>query len=186
MKRKPHSRRTRTTTKSVLRLPDLEHAKAAVLNSLTSPDAQRGYRHASRKAVPPGEQSRKDMGRWHDGEGGLAHCEGIRQAHRRGEVGAARSATDLCSALPCFGRRVGANPISFGGTFRCKRPNATLAANSGFDQPSMIALASSRILELGVELWKSCRQSCSYRHGETVSDAAPPWNYCKQGSWRAL
>ena len=46
MKRKPHSRRTRTTTKSVLRLPDLKHAKAAVLNSLTSPDAQRGYRHA--------------------------------------------------------------------------------------------------------------------------------------------
>ena len=46
MKRKPHSRRKRTTTKSVLRLPDLEHAKAAVLNSLTSPDAQRGYRHA--------------------------------------------------------------------------------------------------------------------------------------------
>src|SRR5437762_3438663 len=46
MNRKPHSRRKRTTTKSVLRLPDLEHAKAAVLNSLTSPDAQRGYRHA--------------------------------------------------------------------------------------------------------------------------------------------
>ena len=41
MKRKPYSRRKRTTTKSVLRLPDLEHAKAAVLNSLTSPDAQR-------------------------------------------------------------------------------------------------------------------------------------------------
>ena len=35
------------------------------------------------------------MGRWHDGEGGLAHCEGIRQAHRSGEVGAARSET-LC------------------------------------------------------------------------------------------
>jgi site-specific recombinase XerD len=46
MKRKPHSRRKHTVTKSVLRLPDLEHAKAAVLNSLTSPDAQRGYRHA--------------------------------------------------------------------------------------------------------------------------------------------
>src|SRR5207245_6286645 len=46
MKRKPHSRRKRTTTKSVLRLPDLKHAKTAVLNSLTSPDAQRGYRHA--------------------------------------------------------------------------------------------------------------------------------------------
>ena len=46
MMRKPYSRRKRTTTKSVLRLPDLEHAKAAVLNSLTSPDAQRGYRQA--------------------------------------------------------------------------------------------------------------------------------------------
>src|SRR5258706_6748535 len=46
MKRKPYSRRKRTTTKSVLRLPDLEHAKAAVLNGLTSLDAQRGYRHA--------------------------------------------------------------------------------------------------------------------------------------------
>src|SRR5438477_8499900 len=46
MKRKPHSRTKRTTTKSVLRLPDLEHAKNAVLNSLTTPDARRGYRHA--------------------------------------------------------------------------------------------------------------------------------------------
>src|SRR5512140_3283990 len=46
MKRKPHIRTKRTTTKSVLRLPDLEHAKTAVLNSLTSLDAQRGYRHA--------------------------------------------------------------------------------------------------------------------------------------------
>src|SRR5256885_16459595 len=46
MKQKPYSRRKRTTTKSVLRLPDLEHAKVAVLNSLTSLDAQRGYRHA--------------------------------------------------------------------------------------------------------------------------------------------
>src|SRR3989454_12010658 len=46
MKQKPYSRKKRTTTKSVLRLPDLEHAKAAVLSSLTSLDAQRGYRHA--------------------------------------------------------------------------------------------------------------------------------------------
>ena len=46
MKRKPHTRTKRTTTKSVLRLPDLEHAKTAVLNSLTSRDAQRGYRHS--------------------------------------------------------------------------------------------------------------------------------------------
>ena len=32
-------------------LPDLEHAKAAVLNSLTSQDAQRGYRHAIDESV---------------------------------------------------------------------------------------------------------------------------------------
>jgi hypothetical protein len=46
MKHRQVSRRKRGTTKSVLRLLDLEHAKSAVLNSLTSPDAQRGYRHA--------------------------------------------------------------------------------------------------------------------------------------------
>ena len=39
MKQKPSSRRRRSSTKSVLRLPDLEHAKAAVLNSLNSADA---------------------------------------------------------------------------------------------------------------------------------------------------
>src|SRR5690242_18919962 len=32
--------------KTVLRLPDLDQAKSAVLNSLSSIDAQRGYRHA--------------------------------------------------------------------------------------------------------------------------------------------
>jgi len=32
--------------KPSLRLPDLEVAKSAVLNSLSCPDAQRGYRHA--------------------------------------------------------------------------------------------------------------------------------------------
>jgi len=46
MKQKQSSRRRRSSTKSVLRLPDLEHAKTAVLNSLNSADAKRGYRHA--------------------------------------------------------------------------------------------------------------------------------------------
>jgi hypothetical protein len=46
MKQKPSSRRKRISTKSILRLLDLEHAKAAVLNSLNSADAKRGYRHA--------------------------------------------------------------------------------------------------------------------------------------------
>ena len=45
MKRKPH-RKERRSAKSILRLPDLEAAKSAVLNSLSCPDAQRGYRHA--------------------------------------------------------------------------------------------------------------------------------------------
>jgi len=39
-------RRTKRATESVQRLPDLEHAKNGVSNSLKSRDAQRGYRHA--------------------------------------------------------------------------------------------------------------------------------------------
>ena len=35
-----------TMRKAILRLPDLDHAKTPVLNSLTCPEAQRGYRHA--------------------------------------------------------------------------------------------------------------------------------------------
>jgi hypothetical protein len=46
MKQKPSSRRRRNSTRSILPLPDLEHAKAAVLNSLDSTDGKRGYRHA--------------------------------------------------------------------------------------------------------------------------------------------
>src|SRR5262245_38736698 len=46
MKQKTRNRRKLSTPKSILRLPDLEAAKSAVLNSLSCPDAQRGYRHA--------------------------------------------------------------------------------------------------------------------------------------------
>src|SRR5690242_678888 len=46
MNKKHRLSKKRNGIKSVLRLPDLEHAKAAVLNTLTSSDAQRGYRHA--------------------------------------------------------------------------------------------------------------------------------------------
>jgi hypothetical protein len=45
--KQPRSRVNRQKAKTVLRLPDLEHAKAAVPNSLTSADAQHGYRHAN-------------------------------------------------------------------------------------------------------------------------------------------
>ena len=39
-------KRSRSKPKTVLRLPDLDQAKSAVLNSLSSVDAQRGYRDA--------------------------------------------------------------------------------------------------------------------------------------------
>ena len=42
----PKNRRTHATPKAVLKLPDLDQAKSALLTSLSSPDAQRGYRHA--------------------------------------------------------------------------------------------------------------------------------------------
>lgn len=45
--RKQHPRkRRRTAPKAVLRLPDLDQAESGILNSLTSVDAQHGYRHA--------------------------------------------------------------------------------------------------------------------------------------------
>jgi hypothetical protein len=40
MSGKPAAKRTRPKSKTFLRLPDLDQAKAAVLNSLTSADAQ--------------------------------------------------------------------------------------------------------------------------------------------------
>src|SRR5262249_17685298 len=46
MKPKPRCKAKRANPKSILRLPDLEVAKSAVINGLSCPDAQRGYRHA--------------------------------------------------------------------------------------------------------------------------------------------
>ena len=51
MSRKPASKRTRLKPKAVLCLSDLDQAKSAVLNSLTSADAQRGYGHAIEEFV---------------------------------------------------------------------------------------------------------------------------------------
>src|SRR6516165_5491275 len=88
------------------------------------------------------------MGRGHDGKGGLAHSEGVCEDHWCRQISAARSASDLCSALPCFGRGAGADPISFGARLRSNH-RTVLCASNGFDQQSMTALASSRILKLG-------------------------------------
>ncbi len=46
MKKKTPCKRKSSNAKSNLRLPDLEVAKTAVINSLSCPDARRGYRHA--------------------------------------------------------------------------------------------------------------------------------------------
>jgi len=51
MKRKTLSKRKRCGTKSVLRLPDLEHAKSAVLNSLSSLQSRRSYRYAMEEFI---------------------------------------------------------------------------------------------------------------------------------------
>src|SRR5271170_6130084 len=46
MKAKSRRKVKRTHAKTILRQPGLDIAKAAVINSLSCPDAQRGYRHA--------------------------------------------------------------------------------------------------------------------------------------------
>ncbi len=50
MVRKAKSKRKRVP-KTVLKLPDLEQSKSAVLNSLTSPSSQRSYDHAIREFI---------------------------------------------------------------------------------------------------------------------------------------
>ena len=47
----PKSNTRKKPPKRVLALPDLEHAKTAVLNSLTSASGQRTYEHAIREFV---------------------------------------------------------------------------------------------------------------------------------------
>jgi hypothetical protein len=51
MKKNHSLKKKRRVPKAILRSPDLDHAKAAVLNSLTYPDAQRGDRHAIDKFI---------------------------------------------------------------------------------------------------------------------------------------
>jgi site-specific recombinase XerD len=51
MAKKQCGKGKRRAAKTVLRLPDLDQAKSAVLSSLSSVDAQRGYRHAIEEFV---------------------------------------------------------------------------------------------------------------------------------------
>ena len=106
MKRKPYSRRKRTATKSVLRLPDLEHAKAAVLNSLTSLDAQRGYRHAIDEFVD-----------WNCSEPRLA-LNRIVVLRYRSHLESRQLAPSTYVSVPCAGshsRQIGAEETAVGG-----------------------------------------------------------------------
>jgi hypothetical protein len=50
MARKARAKRKRVP-KTVLKLPDLEQSKSALLNSLTSPSSQRSYDHAIREFI---------------------------------------------------------------------------------------------------------------------------------------
>jgi hypothetical protein len=45
------AKKSKRVTKSVLKLPDLEHSKSAVLNSLPSVSSQRSYDHAIRQFI---------------------------------------------------------------------------------------------------------------------------------------
>ena len=66
MKRKSGTKEKRRIGKTVLRLTDLEVAKSAVLNSLSCPDAQRGYRHAIDEFVD-----------WYCSEPRLSFCKNV-------------------------------------------------------------------------------------------------------------
>src|SRR6266851_3106736 len=103
------------------------------------------------------------MGRWDDGKGGLAHREGIREEHRRGEVGAARSATNLCSALPRIGRGVGADPISLGACFGANyRTLPWLQATNSISRQRSHWHRAEPLRWLR-RSWKVCRQSTDNR-----------------------
>src|ERR1035437_3257017 len=114
MKQKPSSGRKRTSAKSVLRLPDLEHAKATVLNSLNSTDAKRGYRHAIDEFVD-----------W--------YCSEPRLAFNR--IVVLRYRSHLESRLPRVGRRVRADPASPGaGCVAADRPHPWLKATDSISR----------------------------------------------------
>ena len=69
MERKPHPKGKRSHAKTILRLPDLEVAKATVINSLSCLDAQRGYRHAIDEfvtGIAPGRDYRSARPWWSD------------------------------------------------------------------------------------------------------------------------
>jgi len=105
MKQRPNSRRRRSRTRSVLRLLDLEHSKTAVLNSLTSQDAQRGYLSADLAAgirrVKGVKKLGVRLGNWLTAEQGQA----LWQAPDRERLKGKRDRALLALLLACGLRR---------------------------------------------------------------------------------
>jgi hypothetical protein len=67
--------------KSVLKLPDLEQSKSAVLNSLTSPSSQRTYDHANREFIDLycSEPRLHSIRPWLPGTGSLSNSSSMHQ-----------------------------------------------------------------------------------------------------------
>jgi hypothetical protein len=81
-------KKSRQSPKRVLRLPDLDFAKSAVLNTLRSPESKRSYRFANRLLDHGGishlrpnlsvrEQDRFRLGRRCLGKGDLVRRQGV-------------------------------------------------------------------------------------------------------------
>ena len=92
MARTPKSKRKRAP-KTILKLPDLEQSKSAVLNSLTSPSSQRSYDHAIREfidwycsATAGFQQNRRDA------ISNFAGAAGIRSVNNQPAIGSSTSA----------------------------------------------------------------------------------------------
>ena len=94
----------RRSTKTTLRLPDLEQSKNAVLHSLAAASSQESYGHAIDEFIgwycseprlafnggchqgwrdlPASQSAGEDLGRWNHAQGDLAHRESGREAWR--------------------------------------------------------------------------------------------------------
>jgi ferritin len=82
MSQTPKSKRKRAP-ETILKLPDLEQSKSAVVNSLTSPSSQRSYDHAIREFI-----------HWYCSEPGLAFNKTVVTRYRLAGAAEVRSVND--------------------------------------------------------------------------------------------
>jgi len=114
----PHARshaRKKKTPKRVLALPDLEHAKSAVLSSLTSRSGQRTYDHAIREFVA-----------WYCSEPRLAFNRTVVLSYRIYlEQRSTHPRRSTCAWRPCVGWPTRRPTPDFGRPIRPWRPLVT-------------------------------------------------------------